>query len=186
MLCVKFEIGYLLGRSDAFRVNALLKAIFDQKADRVRELAASQPALLSERSASGSLPFEVARSNGYIQITVALLRLSAPGSERLRDYGELLNDYFRHLSDSHACAGWLSNIEFIVWCIAVGEALPIEDVYGFLSLPADELADLRFLSERCQGWPHWDEQEERVGIVSLTRWQRLYREWYAKQRHTNA
>ena len=167
-------------------MNALLTAILDQKVERVRELAATQPALLSERSASGELPFEVAHSSGYIQIAVALLRQSAPGSERLSNYAELLQDYFAHLSHSHACAGWLSDIEFIIWCISVGDALPIEDVYGFRGLTSDELADLQFLSGRCQGWPYWDERKRRVCIASLTRWQYLYREWYEKQSHTAA
>ena len=167
-------------------MNALLTAILDQNADRVRDLAAAQPALLSERSASGSLPFDVAHSSGYIQIAVALLREGAPGSERISDFGGLLADYIAHLSHSFACAGWLTDIEFVIWCFVVGDELPIEDAFGFHRVTSDELADLRFLSERCQKWPRWDEREHRVCVVSLTRWQHLYREWYERQTRRGA
>lgn len=162
-------------------MNALLTAILDQKVGRVRELAAIQPELLSECSASGSLPFDVADSCGYVQISVALLRQSAPGSERISDFGRLLVEYLKHLSHTFTCAGWLSNIEFVIWSFVVGDKLPIEDTFGFQRITRDELADLRFLSEKCQSWPCWDEHEQRVRTVSLTRWQHLYREWYEGQ-----
>ena len=79
-------------------MNALLTAIFEQKLDRVREIAARQPELLSERSASGSLPFQVAHSSGYIQITAALLRHRAPGCEIISDYASLLQEYLEDLA----------------------------------------------------------------------------------------
>jgi hypothetical protein len=167
-------------------VNALLTAILDRNVDRVREITVSQPALLSERSASGLWPFEVAHSSGYIQIATALLRQIAPGSERITEFGALLEDYFAHLSHSHACAGWLSDIEFILWGIVFSDALPIEDAYGFRNLTSDELADLRFLSERSQSWPYWDEREQRACMASLTRFEHLYRVWYERQSRTRS
>ena len=156
-------------------MNELLTAILDQKVAEVRALAASQPALLAERSASGLLPIEVASSSGYVQITVALLRQNAPGSERITHYTALLIGYLQHLSHTHACAGWLVDIEFMVWCVVVGDTLPIEDAFGFGNLTRDELMDLRFLSERSQAWPYYDGT---AGVVELDDWQKLYRQWY--------
>jgi hypothetical protein len=152
----------------------------------VRALSFEQPALLSELSASGSLPIEVAHSSGYVQIVVALLRRSAPGSESITDYGTLLERYVGHLSHACACAGWLSNIEFLIWCLVVGDEFPIEDTFGFRQLSREELADLQFLSEGSQHWPHWDEREQRVCLIPLTRWQHLYREWYERQSQSGA
>ena len=97
-----------------------------------------------------------------------------------------MEDYLRDLSDSFACAGWLDGIEFVVWCLVTGDHLPVEDTYGFGGLTSDDLADLRFLSDRCQSWPYWDQREQRVCLASLTRWQHIYREWYERQRHKGA
>jgi hypothetical protein len=163
-----------------FSMNALLTAIFDGNPERVRELAVSHPELLSERSTRGLLPFDFARTAGYVPAAAVLLRVGAPGTDKFEDHAALLESYIRDLSDSHACAGWLKDIEFLVWCACEGDVLPFDDTNGVLSVPREQLQDIRFLSMRCKAWPYWDAQEGCVCMVSLTRWQHLYSKWRAR------
>ncbi|MDB6067742.1 MAG: hypothetical protein JWR26_3950 [Pedosphaera sp.] len=95
-------------------MNALLTAIFDRKPDRVREIARQHPELLSVPTASGILPLSLALGSGYIYVATALLQLEAPGTESVSNWRELLEHYIRQLSHNYSCAGWLSDIEFIL------------------------------------------------------------------------
>jgi hypothetical protein len=166
-------------------MNALLTAIFDQNPERVRAIAQQQPELLSVPTRTGVLPLALAIGSGYLPIALVLLRMEASGSERVSNWEEWLENYVRDLSESYACAGWFHDIEFMLWCLSVDDPLPCEWNLNLGSPGEDELADLRFLSEKCQCWPYWDEWNGQVIMVALTQWQYLYQDWYARHKRPN-
>ncbi len=160
-------------------MNAMIEAVFSYNTDKVREVAARHPELLAERSESGRLPVEVAREAGYTRIEAALIRLGAPGNENYTeaDYAEVLQSYIHELSHSHACAGWLEEIEFTVWCVCQREKLPKEDAYGFERIPDEDIDDINFLVDKCHRWFVWDDKEKGVRLIPLEKWLRLYDKW---------
>src|SRR3954471_18988974 len=166
-------------------MNALFTAIFARNPRQVRAVVEQHPELLSERFTTGELPIQFAASHPlYISILVYLIRHGAPGSERFTDWQGLLESYVRYLSDSFACAGWLDDIEFILWCVTRGEPFPRneQNPYGFAELSEEAIEDLQFLCKKSQHWPYWDQAEERVRMAPLIRWKYMYQDWYAGQR----
>lgn len=160
-------------------MNDLLSAIYARQITTVRMTADSQPRLLLQRTANGESPFEVAQSLGYTAIATTLLRRMQIVTST--NEANLLVELVRELSNQFACAGWFAGIEFILWCLVSGDNLPVTDKHGFSRLDREDLADLRFLSNRCQCWPMWDEQRGKVTLVSLAEWDGLYQHWIAQQ-----
>lgn len=159
-------------------MNDLMSAIYARQITTVRTAADSQPDLVLQRNSNGELPFEVAQSLGYVAIVATLLRRMP--NDRVADEANLLVELVRELSDQFACAGWLAGIEFILWCLVSGVYLPVADDHGFSKLNREDLADLRFLSDRCQSWPIWDDHRGDVTLVSRAEWDELYKQWVAQ------
>lgn len=157
-------------------MNELMSAIYDRRLDEARAASDKHPDWLLQRTPNGEVPFEVAKALSYIDIAVTLLR-RMPQDVPV-DYGNLLDQLMGDLSDHFACAGWLREIEFILWCLVSGDDLPVTDHYGFSKLNQEDLADLRFLSERGHCWPMWVSDRGHVVLVGLTEWTALYRQWY--------
>ncbi len=165
----------------AWIMNDLVDAILDHDLARVRKLMHVNSELASSRSQAGYLPLDIARSSGNAFTHVSLLRLGAP-SEALQtpDYVWLLIEYISQLSESRACAGWLSDIEFMVYANVIGDSLNAKDPHGFGELDGETLADLRFLLERSGKWPCWVADECAVRAIPIADWQPLYHNWHDK------
>ncbi len=120
-------------------MNDLVDAILDHDLDRVRKLMHVNSELASSRSQAGYLPLDIARSSGNAFTHVSLLRLGAP-SEALQtpDYVWLLIEYISQLSESRACAGWLSDMEFMVYANVIGDSLNAKDPHGFGELDGEK------------------------------------------------
>ena len=76
------------------------------------------------------------------------------------------------ISETAYCAGWLTDIEFLLWKI-------LEDGQGSVGrfpVPQEWIIEMKNLSEKCGGWVRLDEKKGRV-LVPLTRWKRIYSAW---------
>ena len=84
-----------------------------------------------------------------------------------------LVDYMSSLSQEAWCAGWLQDLEFMLWSVLVGEKCD-----GRLALTASQVEHLSSLSDGCQGWIVIDENTEEK-FVPLPEWLRLFADWHA-------
>ena len=84
-----------------------------------------------------------------------------------------LADYMSSLSEGTWCAGWLLDLEFMLW-----SALVVENFHGRLALTDAEVEHLRSLSGGCQGWIVFHENTEET-FVPLPEWLRLFADWHA-------
>lgn len=163
-------------------MNDLLDAILSHDLASIRSILRSHPELVAVRSHAGDLPIDIAKSSGDSFTYVCLLRANAPSDKPdSNDFAQLLIDYIADLSDLHACAGWLVDIEFMVYASISGDHLRGDDIYGFGKLNQETIADLRYLLNFCHQWPHWDPDENGVRAIPIAQWNTLYRRWRSVQ-----
>ena len=154
----------------------LIQAILDGKIDTVRSLIRTNPEMLGVCSEIGSFPYQIAVNNGLANQQTTLLRAKAPGSENFAHYSELLINYLGDISEGYACAGWLYDIEFIVWKIVFTNESVSDDYYGFNKIDDETKEDLHFLSQKAKGWAAWREEDHNAVFVSVEEWEKIWNE----------
>ncbi|MDP9310174.1 MAG: hypothetical protein M3R24_04645 [Chloroflexota bacterium] len=159
-------------------MSELIDAILKGDERRVRTLAETRPDLLYVRSFTGLFPVALARKAGRASMVVALLRAHAPDSEDPTNYPSLLIDYLSELSGTLWCAGWLADIEFIMWHSLVTGESPLGDLIEATAL-AETHADLRFLVEQCNGWVL--DHDDGARVIPLTEWTDHFKAWAASR-----
>lgn len=88
---------------------------------------------------------------------------------------DLLRKLMSWISEEQWCAGWLHDIEYILWDAVVGRR---KDICN-----PQEIEQLKYLSDKCGGWIIWDEQAKDERFVPMGEWLRLYE---AKRREHSA
>jgi hypothetical protein len=162
-------------------MNDLIDAVLKHDLHRVRDVARLNPELAFSRSLAGDLALDIAKSSGNSFTHVSLLRLGAPSDRtEVPNCVDLLIDYIAQLSYSHACAGWLSEIEFMVYATMIGDSWNGDDPHGLGDLDDESLDDLRFLLERSGKWPCWIDDDRGVQAITLSEWKSIYQDWHAK------
>ncbi len=78
----------------------------------------------------------------------------------------LLRKLMSWISEEYWCAGWLSGLEYILWDAVTGRR---ENVCS-----PEEIAELKYLSEKCGGWIIWDERVEGERFAPMDEWLHLY------------
>ena len=163
-------------------LNPLQQAILDGRTEDVRRIASSRPELLVQLTEVGTPALALAVARGVpIGSAIALLRAGAPGAEAPHDWAELLRDYMRELSESCSCAGWLVELEFLLWYrVTTTAALPAhrDGMGGVTSLSDGCLGDLEFLARRAGGWWAWSDAEG-PKFVTMETWLLRYDAWVA-------
>ena len=153
----------------------LLDAILKHETDEIRCLVRNNHSLAAVRSPAGSLPLDVAKSTGNVRSYVALLRENCPSdSNHSVDCAKLLEQYIHTLSDDHACASWLSGIEYIVYATMIGDQSPIDDNWNLSELDNETIGDLQFLSDESGKWPHWNDNNNDIELLSIEEWKTKY------------
>jgi hypothetical protein len=94
-------------------------------------------------------------------------------SEEARIAAELLQRLMSDISEETWCAGWLSDLEYLLWDAVAGER---PDWCG-PEIPKQ----LRFLSDRCGGWMVWD-KERGQEYLPLDDWLSRYASWRGAKR----
>jgi hypothetical protein len=93
-------------------------------------------------------------------------------SAEARACAGLLGRFMSDLSEEYWAAGWLHDLEFILWRAVQ------EDAGRF---DAASVARLRYLSSKCGGWVVWHESPQYRRWVSLAEWEGRYAEWRGRQ-----
>jgi hypothetical protein len=70
------------------------------------------------------------------------------------------------ISEERWCAGWMHNLEYMLWDAVTGRR---EDICS-----PKEMEQLKYLSEKSGGWIIWDEQTKGERFVPMQDWLRLY------------
>lgn len=83
-----------------------------------------------------------------------------------------LADLMSDLSEETYCAGWLVDLEFLLWETVVGR----HDSYGRFPLTEGEIRRLKELSEAGGGWIVFD-AATRETWVPFEEWERRFQEW---------
>lgn len=78
----------------------------------------------------------------------------------------LLINVMSAISEERWCAGWMQNLEYVLWDVVSGRR---EGICG-----SEEIEQLKYLSEKCGGWIVWDEQAKSERFVPMQDWLRLY------------
>jgi hypothetical protein len=159
-------------------VSDLTDAILNGDIGRVRALIRDRPALMSEPGASGTLPLDLARNKGRVDAEVALAVAGAPG-HRVRDARELLERMMSELSNDFACAGWLSELEYLLWASVVGDgpAVADRDACGLGALGPEASSDLGRLARAACGWYVWDASTSKATFLAMDEWIEEYSRW---------
>ena len=79
---------------------------------------------------------------------------------------KLLVKVMSGISEECWCAGWMHNLEYMLWDAVTGRRK------NLCSL--EEIEQLKYLSEKCGGWIIWDEQARGEKFVPKQEWLRLY------------
>ena len=69
---------------------------------------------------------------------------------------EALRDYMSELSEDYYCAGWLVDLEYVLWDVLEGN----KNAFAGGELKDEEIQKLRDLSAKCEGWIYWDDDHE--------------------------
>lgn len=154
----------------------LIQAVLDGRIDVVRDLIKNHPEMLSIRSESGRFPYEVAVKKGLANQQTALLRAEAPGSENFAEFSSLLIHYLSDISYDYGCAGWLGNIEFVIWQIVFTDDPYSDEVVRWDMIDEETKKDLRFLCQKAKGWAAWSEVEHDSVFVPLEKWEKIWNE----------
>jgi hypothetical protein len=78
----------------------------------------------------------------------------------------LLADAMSTISEENWCAGWMHNLEYMLWDVVMGRRKKL--------CSPEEIEQLKYLSEKCRGWIVWDEQVKGERFVPMQEWLRLY------------
>lgn len=77
------------------------------------------------------------------------------------------------LSQDCWCAGWLTDLEFHLWAAAHGARS---------QFTRSDLAQLKYLSAKCDGWIVWHEAAPWRRYVPLSAWEPMFAEWQNRPR----
>ena len=77
------------------------------------------------------------------------------------------------ISEECWCAGWMHNLEYMLWDAVTGRRKNL--------CSPEEIEQLKYLSEKCGGWIIWDEQAKDETFIPMQDWLQLY-----EAKHLNA
>ena len=90
----------------------------------------------------------------------------------LTTFQRALADLMSDLSEDTYCAGWLTDLEFLLWETVIGR----RDSYGRFPLTEGEILRLKELSEAGGGWIVYDEVA-RETWVPFEAWSQRFEDW---------
>lgn len=98
---------------------------------------------------------------------------------RLSSDARALATYMSDLSEEFWCAGWMRDLEFMLWSVIEGE-----EADASLTLTRNQLATLKSLSNACKGWIVFRRDTQET-FVSMTEWMQLFAAWLSEKNARN-
>lgn len=100
----------------------------------------------------------------------------SPAAEKFSPAAADLRDRMSQISEDCYCAGWLGNLEYLLWSAVMDG--PVEK--GNWNVTQSDIDSLRLLARRCGGWIVWDDVLVTKIWVPIEEWQSQY------ERHVGA
>lgn len=85
----------------------------------------------------------------------------------------LLLSLMSEISEDHYCAGWLINLEFILWETIFESP---NKYFGDSPISIANIAKLLELTYRCQGWWTWSDDQKGETFLPYEEWLPIYSE----------
>jgi hypothetical protein len=98
---------------------------------------------------------------------------------RLSSDARALATYMSDLSEEFWCAGWMRDLEFMLWSAIEGK-----EGDASLTLTRRQLATLKSLSNACKGWIVFRRDTQET-FVSMPEWMQLFAAWLSEKDPTN-
>jgi hypothetical protein len=98
---------------------------------------------------------------------------------RLSSDARALATYMSDLSEEFWCAGWMRDLEFMLWSVIEGK-----EADASLTLTRNQLATLKSLSNACKGWIVFRRDTQET-FVSIPEWVQLFAAWLSERDPTN-
>jgi hypothetical protein len=170
---VEFYVHPPVAHTNAGRsTDPLLRAALSGETEVARAISIHSPAMRSTRGASGESPAQLAIAAGHVGTAVALFRVESQSLPDDQDAADLLQRLMSEMSEAFACAGWLDDLEHLLWDV-VNSTEKSTSVFSNLTQTAR--ADLRWLAEQCHCWFRYGaEGPEPVNVES---WRSLHELW---------
>lgn len=159
----------------------LARRAHPKRNERAQRAGHAEPRLLESRTEVGTTVVALARQTGDTPMLVAVLRAAdqAPPAAAARD---LLNDLMSDISQAIVCAGWLRDLEFLLWELLESGTLPDAlDPWGFRALTAADRTDLRWLADLAGGWWRWSDDSNAEVFIETSAWRDLHARWSRAQ-----
>ena len=88
-----------------------------------------------------------------------------------------LAEYMSDLSEDTTCAGWLVELEYMLWETVLGR----RTASRWLAFAPSEVARLRDLAQACGGWIMFDDTAHETWLPRAE-WERRFAEWENRSR----
>jgi hypothetical protein len=98
---------------------------------------------------------------------------------RLSSDARALATYMSDLSEEFWCAGWMRDLEFMLWSVIEGE-----EADASLTSTKNQLATLKSLSNACKGSIVFRRDTQET-FVSMTEWMQLFAAWLSEKNARN-
>ena len=159
-------------------LNPLIRAAMYGQTEVARAISKHSPAMRSALGANGESPAQLALAAGHIGTAVALFR--SDGIVSSQGAASLLEATMSELSEAIACAGWLDNLEHLLWHVSRSDSpLPENvDLWGFGRIAPPVGDDLRWLSDLSDGWFHVP--DGKVEFIRIVDWLPLHDSWKSR------
>ena len=86
-----------------------------------------------------------------------------------------LATYMSDLSEKCYTAGWIGNLEYVLWYALHNGAFK----FGQDTITQEEIEELKSLSQKCNGWIYFDDDTEETAI-DFVLWQKKYDKFKVK------
>jgi hypothetical protein len=80
-----------------------------------------------------------------------------------------LADYMSDLSERSYCAGWMIDLEYVLWDAVVDAPRN----YGFPAITNEHIDQLKELSDSCGGWIKFDD-DKGESFIPMDEWLQIY------------
>lgn len=164
-------------RCEGSDIGPLLCAALAGETEVARAIWIHSPQMRSARGAAGESAAELALAAGHSATAVALLRSAGEPLPSTVEPRGLLERMMSEISEAIACAGWLENLEHLLWHVAHSTSVLPEnlDPCGFRRLTSSTCEDLRWLARLSGGWYAFT--DERPAFFPLPEWSVIHQRW---------
>jgi hypothetical protein len=149
-------------------MNKLLKAVKEQNLEKIRKRFATNPELKkATRKKKEQLYNSIltddqiwVRETSHNRVLVTLLRHFDDKEYLVKHHKKIIPDYISEVSEDYYCAGWLIDIEFMLYKASIGKSRK----FGFSTLNKDDTKDIKYLYQTTSMWAIYEDDAKVIPL----------------------